>query len=123
VQIATLPVASRSKTRGSLRVITSPNLLGGPGGKGVAVAVGVEVGAPVGSKVRVPVGVRAGDAVVGVQVALGDGVIEGVGLRGVRVGVGVGATARGRQAARSASRLALLSPANMRRRLRRAPRL
>jgi hypothetical protein len=54
----------------------------------------------------------------GVHVALGNGVSEGVGLRGVRVGVGVGEMLRGRQAASNASRLALLNQARKRRRLR-----
>jgi hypothetical protein len=73
--------------------------------------------------VGVSVGFGAGGVADGVQVALGDGVPEGVGLRGVRVGVGVGTGVRGRQAASSASRLALLSPARTWRRLRRGTRL
>jgi len=81
------------------------------------------VGGSVGSGVAVPVGVKAGDVADGVQVALGDGVPEGVGPRGVRVGVGVGARVRGRQAASSVSKVALLSPARKRRRLRRCTRL
>src|SRR3954466_4556382 len=39
--VATPFVLSTSKIWGSLRVTKSPNLLGGPGGKGVACGVGV----------------------------------------------------------------------------------
>ena len=102
-------------------MMTKPSLVGGPGGKGVAVGVGVAVGGSVGSSVGVPLGVRIGEVAVadGVHVAPGDGVPEGVGPRGVRVGVGVGSNMRGRQAASSAITPALLSALSRRRRLRR----
>jgi len=41
---ATFPVRSKSKIRGSLRVMNRPSLDGGPGGNKVAVGVGVAVG-------------------------------------------------------------------------------
>jgi len=113
--------------RGSLRVMNTPSFEDGPGGKGEAVGVGVGAG------VNVAVG-NAGVAVGrAVEVTAGDGVTVAAGVaadvaagvsvasaRGVRVGVGVGAGVRGRQAATRVERPAALSPSRKARRLRRA---
>ncbi len=61
---ATPPARNRRKSSGSLRPMKMPNLLGGPGGKGVE---------------------------TGVEVAWGTGTLVALGGVGVRVGSGVGA--------------------------------
>jgi hypothetical protein len=98
--------------------MNTPSLVGGPGGKGVAVGVGVAVGGSVGSG---GLGVSVGRGVFGLGVT--DGVPPGAavalddGLRGVRVGVGVGTGVRGRQPASNSSNPVLPSACSSSRRL------